>query len=119
MTLYSVFDRRLDEAPAVVPDRFSWFAALLPPVWAMAHGLWLALVGYVVGLALIVLAATYAGAEASFWLYVLFAIFIGFEAPNLRRRALRGRNFVHRGELVAAADDLAQVEWMRRRGPPA
>ena len=39
MTLYSVFDRRLDEAPATVPDRFSWFAALLPPIWALAHGL--------------------------------------------------------------------------------
>jgi hypothetical protein len=119
MTLYSVFDRRLDEAPAVVADRFSWFAALLPPVWAVAHGLWLALIGYVVGVAAIVAASLYAGGEAGFWLYVLFAVLIGFEAPNLRRRALRGRNYVHRAELIAAADDLAEVEWMKRRGPPA
>ena len=116
MTLYSVFDRRLDEAPAVVPDRFSWFAALLPPVWAAVHGLWLAFVGYLVGLALIVLVGTYLGEEAGFWLYMLFAALIGFEASNLRRRGLRGRNFVHRAELIAPADDLAQVEWMKRRG---
>ena len=42
MTLFSVFDRRRDEPPALVPDRFSWFAAVLPPVFAIAHGLWLA-----------------------------------------------------------------------------
>ena len=116
MTLYSVFDRRLDEAPAVVPDRFSWFAALLPPVWAIAHGLWLVLIGYVLAVVLLGVAAIYVGEEAAFWLYVLFVLLIGFEASNLRRRALRRRNFVYRSELVAAAEDLAQVEWMKRRG---
>ena len=29
MTTYAVFDRNANGAPAVVPDRFSWFAALL------------------------------------------------------------------------------------------
>ena len=37
MTLYSVFDRRHDEAPAVVADRFSWLAALLPPVFGRVN----------------------------------------------------------------------------------
>lgn len=115
MTLYSVFDRRLDEAPATVPDRFSWFAALLPPIWALAHGLWLALLGYVAGVILIVAVSLWVGADAGFWLYVLFAVLIGFEAPNLRRRALRRRNFVYRSELIAPAADLAQLEWMKRR----
>ena len=33
MTLYSVFDRAgADPTPAAVPESFSWFAALLPPV---------------------------------------------------------------------------------------
>lgn len=116
MTLYSVFDRRLDEAPAVVPDRFSWFATLLPPVWAVAHGLWLVLIGYVAAVVILGFAALYVGEDAAFWLYVLLAALLGFEAPNLRRRALRARNFVYRSELVAADEDLAQVEWMKRRG---
>lgn len=116
MTLYSVFDRRLDEAPAVVPDRFSWFAALLPPVFAVVHGLWLGLVLYLVGVVAIVLASMWVGGEAGFWLYVLFAIGIGFEASSLRRRGLRRRNFVYRADLIAPATDLAEVEWMRRRG---
>jgi hypothetical protein len=116
MTLYSVFDRRLDEAPAVVPDRFSWFAALLPPVYGLAHRMWLETITWVVLIAAIVLAGLWLGGEAGFWLYVLSAILIGFEAPSLRRRALRRRGYVYSTERIAAADDLAQVDWIRRRG---
>jgi hypothetical protein len=115
MTLYSVFDRRQNEAPAVVPDRFSWVAALLPPLYLAVHGLWLGLVGWVAGLALIVLASVWLGADAGFWLYTLYAVLIGFEASGLRRRALRRRGYIYRSELIAGAADLAQVEWMKRR----
>lgn len=115
MTLYSVYDRRLDEAPAVVPDRFSWFAALLPPVFAVVHGLWLALAVYLVVLVAIAAAGSWLGGAVGFWLYVLFAGLIGFEAASLRRRGLRRRNYLYRAELIAPAEDLAQVEWLRRR----
>jgi hypothetical protein len=43
MTVYAVFDRDANLVPAVVPERFSWFAAFLPPVFAIVHGLWLEL----------------------------------------------------------------------------
>ena len=116
MTLYSVFDRRQDEAPAVVPDRFSWFAALLPPVFMVVHGLWLELVGFALAVAAIVVASGYVGADAGFWFYVLLAVLAGWEAGALRRRGLRRAGFIHRGEIIAPAADLAQVEGMRRRG---
>jgi hypothetical protein len=119
MTLYSIFDRRLDEAPAVVPDRFSWFAALLPPVFGMVHGLSLGLVLYVAGVVVIAVAGLYFGADTAFWLYVLFAALIGWEAPSLRRRALRRRGYIYRAERIAPADDVAQVDWIKRRGTPA
>ncbi len=119
MTLYSVFDRRRDEAPAVVPDRFSWFAMLLPPVFGIANGLWLETVGYVVAVVLIVLSGSAIGAEAGLWFYVLLALAIGWEAPALRRRALRRRGWVYRAELIAPAADVAEVEWVRRRGVSA
>ena len=118
MTLYSVFDRRRDEAPALVPDRFSWFAALLPPVFAMVHGLWLELVAFVVALAVIALGATWLGSEAGFWLYVLLAVGIGFEAGSIRRRALRRKGYIYRTERFARDADLAAVDWTRRRGAP-
>ena len=101
-----------------MPDRFSWFAALVPPVFGMVHGLWLELIAFVVALALIVLAATWLGADAGFWLYALLAAWIGFEAGALRRRALRRRGFIHSTELFASDPDLAAVEWTRRRSAP-
>jgi hypothetical protein len=118
MTLYSVFDRRLDEAPAVVPDRFSWFAALLPPVYGLSHRLWLATLLWVVLVAAIAAASFWLGSEAGFWLYVLLAILAGFEAPGFRRRKLRRRGYIYRTELIAPAEDLAQVDWIKRRSAP-
>lgn len=117
MTLYSVFERPepTPEAPAVVPDKFSWFAALLPPVFGLVHGLWLELIGFVIALGAIVLLGFWLGGDAAFWLYVLLAVFIGFEAASLRRGALRRKGWNYRTELIASRDDLAQVAWLQRR----
>lgn len=117
MTLYAVFDRRRDEPPALVADRFSWFAALLPPVFALAHRLWPALLLWVVGAVAIGGLSLWLGPDAGFWLYVLLAVWFGWEAPAFRRRGLRRRGYVYRTERIALAEDLAQVEWMKRRHP--
>jgi hypothetical protein len=117
VTLYSVFERSSDPAPAVVPEKFSWFAALLPPVYALVHGLWLGLIGYIVLVAALVLAGLYLGDDAGFWLYVLAAILIGFEAPALRRAKLKSGGWTYRTDVVAAAEDLAQTEWLKRKAP--
>lgn len=118
MTIYSIFDRNdaAPEAPAVVPEKFSWLAALLPPVFGLVHGLWLELVAFVVAVALIVVSSFWLGAETGVWFYVLLAFLIGFEAPALRRGALRRKGWIYRTELVAAAEDLAQVQWLKLRG---
>jgi hypothetical protein len=118
VTLYSIFDHAdaAPEAPAVVPEKFSWLAALLPPVFGLVHGLWLELVALVVAVALIVVASLWLGAATGFWFYALLAVLIGFEAPALRRGALRRKGWVYRTELVAAAEDLAQVQWLTLRG---
>ena len=115
MTLYSIFERPDELAPAVVPERFSWFAALLPPVYGLVHGLWLGLVLYVAALVVLVFASAWIGDDAMFWLYVLLAALIGLEAPAFRRRALKARGWSYRTDLVAAAPDLAQRDWLSRR----
>lgn len=115
MTTYSIFERRADEAPASVPEKFSWFAALLPPVYAVAHGLWIELLGWGVVVVALVALAPYIGSGAAFWLYVLFAILIGLEASALRRGALRRGGWRHAAEIVAAEPDVAEVEWIKRR----
>ncbi len=118
MTLYSIFERdaQVPEAPAAIPEKFSWLAALLPPVFLLAHGLWLALAGFILAVALIVVGSFWLGADAGFWLYVLMAVLIGFEAPALRRAALRRRGWSYRTERFARNAELAQVEWLQRAG---
>ena len=116
MTLYSIFDRDTPEAPVVIAEKFSWLAALLPPVFCLAHGLWLALAGFVAAVALIVVGSFWLGAGAGFWLYVLLAVYIGFEAPALRRGALKRGGWSYRTERLAATEELAQVEWLQRAG---
>ena len=115
MTTYSIFSRRADEAPASVPETFSWAAALVPPLYAMAHGLWIEFVAWGVVLAAIVGLGMLIGAEAAFWLYVLFAVYLGFEAPALRRSHLARDGWRHVAEIVAPAADVAEVEWIKRR----
>jgi hypothetical protein len=118
VTLYSIFDRDhgAPEAPVAVPERFSWLAALLPPAFGLAHGLWLELIAFVVAVGMIAVASLWLGAGAGFWLYVLFAVLIGLEAPTLRRGALRRKGWTYRTERFAAGEDLAQVDWLRSRG---
>lgn len=113
MTIYAVFDKDATDVPAVVPERFSWFAALLPPIYALAHGLWLELALYVIALVLLSLSGSVIGGDAAFWIYVVFAIAIGFEAPSLRRAALRHQGWRLRGMVVAPSTDLAQLEGLK------
>lgn len=115
MTLYSVFERPDEMAPAVVPEKFSWAAAILPPAYALYHGLWLGLLLYMVAVAVIVAASFWIGGDAAFWLYVLLAALVGFEAAGFRRAKLRAKGWTYRSDVVAAAPDLAQRDWLAAR----
>jgi hypothetical protein len=115
MTTYSIFARRADEAPASVPERFSWAAALVPPLYAIAHGLWIEFAVWGLALAAIVAVAPFIGGGAAFWIYVLLAILIGLEAGAIRRAHLSRDGWRHVAEIIAPAADVAEVEWLKRR----
>jgi hypothetical protein len=115
MTTYAVFDKDTTGVPAVVADRFSWLAALLPPVFALVHGLWPELVVYVIVVMLLGAAAPTLGGGVVFWLYVAFALWIGFEAAAFRRSALKHRGYHYRTDIVAASADLAQLGGLKAR----
>lgn len=115
MTLYSVFERPNEIAPAVVPEKFSWAAAILPPVYALYHGLWLGLILYLVAVAAIAVASLWIGGEAAFWLYVLLASLVGFEAAGFRRAKLTRKGWSYRSDIIATAPDLAQRDWIAAR----
>ena len=114
VTLFAIYERH-STAPTAIPEKFSWLAFLLPPVFALVHGLWLLLIGYVVAVIALGFAAAILGGGATFWLYVLVALWIGFAAPSLRRRALAHRGWSHRGDRVAAAPDLAALSWLESK----
>ena len=125
MTLYSIFEKPQGKTakerarpltpPVAVPDRFSWLAALLPPVFAILHGLWLVgvfWVALVLGLAYI---SRIIGTDAATWLYVLVAAFMGFEAPAFRRDALLARGYLWRGEMVSTGADIAERDFLAQQ----
>ncbi|MGV8954980.1 MAG: DUF2628 domain-containing protein [Cypionkella sp.] len=114
MTLFAIYDRP-SAAPAAIAEKFSWLAFLLPPVFALVHGLWLALVAYVVVVIALGFASTVLGGAATFWLYALFALWIGFAAPSLRRHGLHLRGWSHRRDVIAAAPDLATLSWLESK----
>lgn len=114
MTLYSLY-RAENQEPIAVADGFSWFAALLPPLYALLHGLWLLLAGWLVLVAAVVALGVFGGATAAFWTYVLAALLIGLEAGTFHRRALRHRGWRHIGEYLATEPDLAIVEALKRK----
>ena len=114
MTLYSVYERPND-APTAVADRFSWSAALLPPVHALLHGLGVVVLVWVVGTLAIVGLSVLIGGQAAFWLYVLFATLLGFEAASFRRVKAARRGGLYRTVIVAAGEDLALVDYLKRQ----
>lgn len=122
MTVYSIFEKPQGKAaknraallvpPLAVPDRFSWLAALLPPVFAVLNGLVLLLVFWIALAAGLLYASRVIGADAAFWLYVVVAIFLGFEAPAFRRDGLLARGFIWRGDVVARGEDIAARDYL-------
>ena len=115
VTLFAIFDPKPGRAdlPAAIPEKFSFFAAILPPVFLGAHGLWLELVAYVVGVVALGVISAFIGGDAVVWLYLLLVMALGFAAPGLRRHALAWRGWTHRGDRVALSADLAQLEAIR------
>src|SRR5262249_61706626 len=73
-----------------VRDGFHFWAFLLAPLWLLLHGLWLALVFYVVGYGLVTggLAFLHASANVQFLVGLLIALLIGFEASSIWRWTL-------------------------------
>ncbi|GGF41679.1 hypothetical protein GCM10011321_35350 [Youhaiella tibetensis] len=119
MTLYSLFTRNgaegPSEAPEAVGERFSWFAFLLPPVYALVHGLWLAFLGLVLAILVLGFAGRWLGDDATFWLYWLAALWFGLEAPAFRARKLHRKGYHHAGDSIAAAEDIARLDYLKNR----
>lgn len=118
MRLYSIYEKTLDggeEELEVVADTFSWFAAILTPIWCIVHLMWLELLAYV-GVAFILGFVTFfVGEEASWWIGILVALLIGFEAESIRGRFLERKGFVLKAMVPAASPDDAAYRYTASR----
>jgi hypothetical protein len=120
MTIYSIYEKSPAKggnivAPAAIPERFSWFAMLLTPIYALAHGLWLLLLFWLVLIFALYAVGRVIGTDATFAIYCLVAVFLGFEAPAFRRDSLALRGWQYRGEVIAPREDRAQTEYLSHR----
>jgi hypothetical protein len=93
-----------------VRDGFHVWAALLGVVWLAWHRLWLALIGWIVVLAVTDFAMMRLGVSpmAISFVDVLLALLLGFEAASLQRWTLSRRNW--RQLDIVVADDEEQAE---------
>ena len=109
---------------AFVRDGFHFWAAVLGVVWLAWHRLWLALLGWIVLMAIIDFGMVKLGVGGGTILLVdtLLALLLGFEAASLERWTLSRRNW--RQLDIVVADDAEAAErrffdrWTaRQRGP--
>jgi hypothetical protein len=101
---------RATDSFAFVRDGFHFWALVLGAVWLIWHRLWLALIGWIVVMVAIDvgLAVLGAGGTAIFFVNVLLALLMGFEAASLRRWTLSRRNW--RQLDIVVGDNQEQAE---------
>lgn len=114
MTIFNAYKNQTSGEITCLPDRFNWFAFLVPPVWAIAHRLWRELLLIILGVVVLALAAGYF--ELPFTaLYLVGALWLGFEAHHVHGRALLRRGWRAAGTLNAADRIDAETEADRRQ----
>jgi hypothetical protein len=101
---------------AFVRDGFHVWAAFFGPLWLAWHRLWLALIGWIVVMAIIAvgLAHLRAGAGTIFFVDVLLALLTGFEAASLQRWTLSRRNWRQLDIVVADDGEAAERRFFDR-----
>ena len=109
MKTYTVHERpeppadRLERAASLVfvRDGCSWSAGLFTPFWAIAHRLWLVLLGYIATL-IVIGVVTYAlnlSETVTTITFLTLQLAIVFEAASLRRWELRLRGWAFLGSV--------------------
>jgi len=93
----------------VIADRFDWLAFLLPPLWAVWHGLWVTLA---VQALLVALAAQWSPLAMA-PVFSGIAAIAGFEGGAVRRVELRLRRWREAGVVEARSPEGAEELFLR------
>ena len=101
---------------AFVRDGFHIWAFFLGFFWLAWHRLWLAMIGWIVAIAVIDFGMTALGAGkiTVFLMNVLIALLMGFEAASLQRWTLSRRNWRQLDIVVADDEESAERRFFDR-----
>jgi len=101
---------------AFVRDGFHFWAAVLGVVWLAWHRLWLALLGWIVLMAVLDFGMVKLGVGGGTILLVgiLLALLLGFEAASLERWTLSRRNWGQLDIVVADDEEAAERRFFDR-----
>jgi len=99
-----------DRDAIFVREGFSWMACLFGIPWALFHRLWWPAFGMLVYLLALVAAETLLPLDPFrvFCFDAALGLIVGFEANDMRRRALEARGYIDGG--LVAGGDLAEAE---------
>ncbi len=101
---------------AFVRDGFHFWAAVAGVFWLAWHRLWLALIGWIVMMAVIDTGLSWIGMNSRTILVidVVLALLLGFEAASLRRWTLSRRNWRLLDIVVADDEEAAERRFFDR-----
>lgn len=123
MQIYAVFlpsglaPLRAAEEAKLVRQGFDWGAFLLTPLWAVRHGLWLALALWICWMILsaVISSLGHLDPGGSFAIFELGALAFGLEADRFRQAKLARAGFLLNGlSLGNSADDAERFYFGRR-----
>lgn len=116
MTLFAIFSKPDDgpEAIEAIRHGFSWTAFLFTPIWALIHRAWLVLLVWVILVLTLDRLALAIGFDTAFALYGVFALWVGFAAPQIRERVLARRNWLAHGDVSAPSLESAELTWLSK-----
>lgn len=121
MPAYTIYEKpeldlesKIDSAH-FVPDKFSYFAFLLPMLWLIVKRLWWALGGYIIIMLTIELVAPYFAPWAIVATSLLLGFLIALEAPSLIGWHLRRKGYREYATLFAEDSDHCTERYIRLR----
>ena len=109
-------DLRATDRFAFVRDGFHIWAALLGVVWLAWHRLWLALIGWIVLMAVVDVAMVRlrVGGGTILLADIMLALLLGFEAASLKRWTLSRRHWRQLDIVVADDEESAERRFFDR-----
>ncbi len=112
MRLYTIYERA-GSSPVLIPEAFSWPAALFAPVWALWRGGWwtaVILLAVTLGFALVRFSGM--GPEAGIGLIILQVVAVGLLGPDLLRWDFSRRGYRLVAVVAAVHRDAALLRYL-------